>query len=173
MRTAILVTLSVQIDEFDGKPDKRIDGQCQANVIAALGMACIVGNGEKQRSNHGPTHAPSIQRSKVGGKDPRQPTEHGDQVEIAEMDEEGVAELERQRAEDGCRSAHRLSTETHRPQQHIHPQTGPIEMANGEPLHGLIGKFRIGEEEQQVRRIKEAGLNIADEGSAAIEVRVP
>ena len=165
--------LPTHIDDLDCNPDDRVGRQRQADVVAALGMAGVVGHGEEQGRDHGPAQAAPIQGNQIGGEDPRQPTEHGDQVEVAQVDEEGVAELEGQRAEDRCRSADRASIDSHGAQQHIHPQSGPIEMADGEPLHGLIGKRRIGEKEQQVGRIEETGLNVADEGGAAVEVRIP
>ena len=64
-------------------------------------------------------------------------------------------------------------TVSERARQHVNAQPGPPEMANTEPLHVAIVKGGVEKEQQQVGWIEKSGLNVADEGRAAIEMRIP
>ena len=104
----------------------------------------------------------------AGGEDPASPREDGDEVEIAQMDEEDVAKAERQPSQQRGGSA-----AAERAHQDVNAQPGPPEMADAEQLHPAIVEGGIEEEQQKIGWIEKSGLNVADEGRAAIEVRIP
>ena len=84
------------------------------------------------------------------------------------MDEEDVAEAE---GETGEECGGPATAEGAR--QRVDAEGSPPEMANAEQLHPAIVEGGIEQEEQQVGGIEESGLNVGDEGRAAVEVGIP
>ena len=104
----------------------------------------------------------------AGGEDPASPREDGDEIEIAQMDEEDVAEAERQPSQQRGRPA-----AAERAHEDVNAESGPPEMADAEQLHPAIVEGGIEKEQQKIGWIEKSGLNVADEGRAAIEMRIP
>ena len=131
-------------------------------------MAGVVGNSEEGSGGGGPGEAAACEGAVAGGEDPAAPREDGDEIEIAEMDEEDVAEAE---GETGEECGGPAAAEGAR--QGVDAERSPPEMADAEQLHPAIVEGGIEQEEQQVGGIEESGLNVGDEWRAAVEVGIP
>ena len=104
----------------------------------------------------------------TGGQDPATPRENGDQIEIAEVDEQDVAEAERQPSQQRGGP-----TAAERARQYVNTQPGPPEMADAEQLHPAIVEGGIEQKQQKIGWIEKSGLNVTNERRAAIEMRIP
>ena len=101
-------------------------------------MAGIVGDSEEHGGSAGPDEAAAGQCPMTGGQDPATPGENGDQIEIAQMDEEDVAEAKRQPCQQrgGPAAAERA-------RKRVNTQPRPPEMADAEQLHPAIVEVGI------------------------------
>ncbi len=148
-------------------------------------MAGVVAQGEEEGGESGPAqgaaHGGGGEAALIGGQHPGQPTEDGDQVEVAQVDQQGMAEheghgpKERRRAGEGSRrlAARDIRAEAQGAQEDVDAQSGPIDVAHDQPLHPPIAEVGLEQKEQQVGQIEKPGLNIADKGRAAVEGGVP
>jgi len=58
-------------------------------------------------------------------------------------------------------------------QAEIHKQPGKEDVQHRHPLHGLVGKVRRQEEQEQIQRVEETCLHVGKERSTPVEVRIP
>ncbi|RLT44782.1 MAG: hypothetical protein DWI57_02450 [Chloroflexi bacterium] len=103
-----------------------------------------------------------------GGQHPAQPTEDGDQIQVAQVDEQRIAKGEGtpRKERGGARNAQR-------PAERIDAQPGPPEMTDGQPLHPDVTEIRFQKKEEQIGQVEKTGLDVGDKGRAAVEGGIP
>jgi len=110
-----------------------------------------------------------IQHSQPRPEDPGQPAQGRIQVEVPEVRQEHIGEHEGQRAGQ-CPDPAQLVAAG---QEQVHAGACKPHVRHAHGLQAGVGKARVGEEEQQVGRIEESGLDVADVRRAAVERWIP
>ena len=89
------------------------------------------------------------------------------------MEQERVAKLEGQGSEERGRARYLPAAWAQDAYENVDAQPRPVEVAYTQPLQNGVAEVGLEQEEEQVGRVEKAGLDVADEGRAAIEGRVP
>ena len=129
--------------------EDHVESQGQPYIERALRVARVCADGQQQRRHGRPAHpsAPGrAQRAVECGQHPGHPTEHGNEIEVAQVNEQRVAQPEGEAAKE-CSGGRKLPvTEAQRAQEHVRPQRSPPEVEPSQPLQRDVREVRLDKE---------------------------